>query len=268
MNNSHHNSSITAGSGTPLVFAAAPYLNAAPLTEAMRNRSDVTLIEQAPSTLSALLASGRADAALVPVVDLLCDGDLAMIDGLGVSADGKVASVLLECDGPPAEVKCLARDPRSHTSNLLAQILLRDHWKSQPVIICDGSGTPDARVIIGDRALCLPTNGKVHYDMAEAWQHMTGLPFVFAVWAHLKRHPYTAELTRLATEAYAEGRQSYDRIGQRFADQLRLSPEFCRNYLANHINYVIGEREQAAIQAFDLLLEKHRLTPMSKDAAT
>ncbi|MDP6630199.1 MAG: menaquinone biosynthesis protein [Kiritimatiellia bacterium] len=267
MNNAVHNPSLTPRPDAPLVFAAAPYLNAAPLTEAMRNRSDVTLIEQAPSTLSALLASGRADAALVPVVDLLYDADLAMIGGLGVSADGKVASVLLECDGPPAAVKRLAGDPRSHTSNLLAQLLLRDHWKSRPDLICDESGTPDATVIIGDRALCLPVSGKTRYDMAETWQQMTGLPFVFAVWACRKEHPYTTELTRLATEAYAQGRQACDAIGQRFAAQLKLSPEFCRDYLVNNIDHIIGEREQIAIQTFRRLLKKHRLTLANKDAS-
>ncbi|MBL7077653.1 MAG: menaquinone biosynthesis protein [Kiritimatiellae bacterium] len=251
----------------PLVFAAAPYLNAAPLTEGMRHRKDVTLVEKAPSALAACLASGHADAALVPVVDLLADPGLTMIDGLGVGADGKVVSVLLQCNCPPAEVRHLTPDPRSRTSNLLAQLLLRRHWGAPSVTLSTNGATADATVIIGDRAMGSRPAGHAEYDMAEEWKHMTGLPFVFAVWAYQRDHPRAAELARMATASYAAGMDTVDTIADRFAKRIGLTPDFCRTYLTHHIRYTIGDREQHAIDRFVTLLKQHGLTPSKEPTA-
>lgn len=246
----------------PLVFAAAPYLNSAPLTDGMHGRDDVRVITDVPSALAACLAAGHADAALVPVVDLIFDPGLTMIPGLGIGADGKVCSVVLRCSCPANGVRTLMTDPSSHTSNLLAQLVLRAHFGAGPLtLIEDTKMTADAAVIIGDRAIESHAAVAAEYDLGEVWHTMTELPFVFAVWAYRRGHPRAAELECVAKEAYAVGVVMIDAIAARSADRLGLPEAMCREYLSHCIRYTIGDRELRGIDEFRRLLNRHGLAP-------
>jgi predicted solute-binding protein len=110
-----------------------------------------------------------------------------MVPGLGICADGDVTSVLLQCRRPLSQVRVVELDPESRTSNTLVQVLMRDHFRISHSIrysLC--ADAADAHVCIGDRALCA-TRAAETYDLAGEWKKMTGLPFVFAVWA-VRRH--------------------------------------------------------------------------------
>ncbi len=245
-----------------IVFAAAPYLNAAPLTEGMRERDDVALIEDRPSALSDYVRDGRADAGLLPVVAVLVDPELAILDGLGVCADGAVRSVLLRCRRPIGEVRTVAGDPASRTSNLLALLLLRTRCQSNARLLPGGrTGDADAVVVIGDRALQVVPGGPGDIDLAEAWKDMTGLPFVFAVWAYRRGHPQARKLNRIATDSLAAGERARDAIAVRFAERLALPLPVCRDYLMSRVHYRIGEREQRAIAEFGRRLNDASLLP-------
>ena len=140
----------------PLVFAASSYFNSAPLIEGLRGRDEITVLEDVPSVILDYIRDGRADAGLLPIVDLFQNTGLEMIDGLGVCADGPVRSVILCANRPLDEVKTVAADPESRTSNLLAQLLLQTHLGSGAKVIRGASEKPcDASVVIGDRALTM-----------------------------------------------------------------------------------------------------------------
>ena len=52
------------------------------------------------------------------------------------------------------------------------------------------------------------------HDLAAMWKEMTGLPFVFAVWACRAGHPEADALTEIALAARAEGLRRIDELGQ------------------------------------------------------
>ncbi|MEN7973809.1 MAG: MqnA/MqnD/SBP family protein, partial [Verrucomicrobiota bacterium] len=140
--------------------------------------SRVQVINDHPANLVADLNARRADVALIPVVHLFSHPELTMIAGVGVAADGPVKSVLLKCNVPVDQVKTVLCDPASATSNILAELLLKNHY-GREVEMVDGDKA-DAVVVIGDRALCSDPAPAGDIDLAEAWKEMTGLPFVFA----------------------------------------------------------------------------------------
>lgn len=242
-----------------LRFATIPYANGMPLSHflpAVCPGAEVTC--GPPATLADLLLAGRTDAALMPVFDVLTHGELAMIDGLGVCADDEVQSVLLKCHRPLPEIRVVAMDPASHTSNALSGILLRRHFALDARMKYVREGEPfDAAVMIGDRALCAPPAPCGDIDLAGAWKQMTGLPFVFAVWGYRASGPRAEELAAIAHEAQQAGLAAIGELADLMSQRLGLPPKRCLAYLSKAIHYDVGPRERDAIALFGKLLKEH-----------
>ncbi|MCY2932426.1 MAG: menaquinone biosynthesis protein [Planctomycetota bacterium] len=230
---------------TPLRFASVPYANAAPLAAFL---PEGTVSYSPPAQLLAKLTSGQADAALIPVADFLTRPELVRLGNLGICADGAVRSVLLKCNKPLAEVCTVQADPASRTSNALVRVLMTHHFRCS-VELTDDPGA-DAAVVIGDRALTLPPAPAGDIDLAQAWKTMTGLPFVFAVWACRDGHPRREELGRLVAAAYTRGQGASHELARLWADKLNLPFQSVHEYLTRIIRYWIGPREEQALALF------------------
>ena len=231
------------------IFAGAPYSNSAPLVDHLREIDPrVRVMNDHPANLVADLNSGRADVALIPVVHLFSHPELVMIEGLGVAADGPVKSVLLKCNVPVDQIKTVARDPASATSNKLTELLLKKHY-GRDVKMVDGEAA-DAHVRIGDRALISEPAVAGDIDLAEAWKAMTGLPFVFAVWAVRKDFSEIESVTEIAHQACRVGLLSLDKIAMRYANKLGRSQAFWVDYLSHSIHYELSQNDQAGLECF------------------
>jgi len=238
-----------------IVFAGAPYSNSAPLVDKLIEVDPrVRVINDHPSNLVSDLNAGKADVALIPVVHLFSHPELTMIDGLGIAADGPVQSVLLKCNVPVNQIKTVARDPASATSNALAKLLLKKHY-GRDIEMVDGNDA-DAAVVIGDRALCSDPAPTSDIDLAEAWKEMTSLPFVFAVWAVRRDFPDIKAVTEIACTAYEAGMQSLEKIAERYADELGHSQSFWLDYLGNSIHYKLDGRDLEAMEQFQALISR------------
>jgi len=239
-----------------LVFAGAPYSNSAPLVEKLMEVDPrVRVINDHPARLVDDLNSGRADVALIPVVHLFGHPELVMLEGLGVAADGPVKSVLLKCSKPMGQIKTVARDPASATSNALAGLLLTNYFKQQ-VEMCNFpvNEKPDAAVVIGDRALCSDPAPAGDIDLAEAWSKWTELPFVFAVWAVRKDFRQIGAVTEIARNAYEAGFRCTEQIAERYAEKLGGPLAFWVDYLDHSIHYKLDARDMEGLERFRELL--------------
>jgi chorismate dehydratase len=185
------------------------------------------------------------------VAALFATPAFAPIAGLGICAEKRVRSVLLRCRHPLAKIRTVELDPASRTSNALARVLFRRHWK-QPVRFAAGplAVPADAAVVIGDRALCEPPGPAGDLDLAEHWNRLTGLPFVFAVWAHRRDHPHATALARCVHAAKVAGVALIPELARLQAAKLGLSEDVCRDYFATCIYYDTGPREVLAMERF------------------
>ncbi len=239
---------------TTTTFGAVPYLNAAPLVHFLGDRrDDVRVVYDRPAALLAPLLDGRLDAALVPIVDIFAHAELQPIDGIGICADGDVQSVLLKCYRPLNEVRTVAPDPASKTSNALAKILLAEHFGQS--VTFEGESDPDAAVVIGDRAMCEPPAPHGDIDLAGQWKAMTSLPFVFAVWAHRRDHPNPQALSRIAHDARGAGLAAIAGLADEYARKLDLDASRCIEYLTASLSYDVVSREIEGMQRFREMYE-------------
>src|ERR1044072_400650 len=174
-------------------IAASSYLNAAPLCYsfiygAQKERCKF-LSDAAPARCSELLAEGRADAALIPVIEYQRVRGLEIAPGACVSSKASVRSALLASRRPIARRGSGALDPSSRPSAALIQIILSrfyglsPSYRTSPPRIEEMLETDDAALIIGDPAMLIDRSSLYVYDLAEEWRKHTGLPFVFAFWA-------------------------------------------------------------------------------------
>lgn len=240
-----------------VVFGASAYANAVPLSRFIREVCPVArMVQDVPAALPEKLLGGAVDVALIPVAALLTEPRMEMIPGIGVCAKAAVWSVLLKLHRPVVQVRTVQSDPASRTSNALAGIILARRYGLRGKLRSPGPGeTPDAEVMIGDRALCAPAAPCGDLDLGAEWNAMTGLPFVFAVWACRAGEPRKEEFTRIAARARDAGVAALDRLAQSEAERLRLPLARCREYFTLCIHYQVGPRELDAIRLFGELLK-------------
>jgi len=242
-----------------LRIGAISYLNTRPLTFGLQQAAAegrIELTQTNPAELTELLERGQLDVSLLSVAALERVPDIEVVPGLGIATSGVCRSVLLISRGPVSQIKTLALDGHSHTSNRLAQILCRCRWNCAPRTVA-GAETlgkslelADAAVRIGDKALfeSVPAGCEVH-DLSELWMQETGLPFVFAVWV-TRRGLLDDALTALLNNSLNAGLAAVDDIAADYRWQGKAYPEIAREYLTRHIHYRIGADETRALDLF------------------
>ncbi len=262
-----------------LRLGCVPFLNAKPLIAGLEGRRDVRIVFAPPSRLAGLLRRGWVDAALLPVVDCFREPGFRPVAGVGIVARGKAGSVRLLLRRPVREVRTLALDRNSHTSNALARVWLAGRHGVRPrVSTWDPARTPfgrlrtDAAVVIGDNAFRPEMRGIVSIDLAEAWRRWTGLPFVFAVWAvggtspstgsgpsrfrpggpvgARRPLPHPGQIIRLLRAARDRGLRARKAIALAEGPKVQLSPGAAFRYLSKQLSYRAGRREERAVRAF------------------
>ncbi len=253
---------------SPVRVGAVNYLNTKPLIcdlEALA--PDAELMLDVPSRLADLLAEGRLDVALIPVIEYFRAGTYSVVPGLSIASNGPVLSVTLFSRVGWSGIRRVALDAGSRTSAALAQVLLRKRYGVRPEVVslpmdrAAEDADADAVLLIGDRAMraCLP--GFRHaFDLGQEWRDWTGLPFVYAFWA-VRPGAVLGPVEAALHEAKRRGLEQVGPIAAREAPRLGLDAGFCRRYLSNIIHFDLGPREQAGLHHYYMLACELGLAP-------
>lgn len=241
----------------PFKVGSVPYLNAAPLTRGLEEQISF----MPPAKLAEKLRADELDAALVSITEVLLTDRYDILDGIAVASLGEVQSVFLAHRQPLAEIKEVYCDPASLAGLNLLKVLLAEHGL-KPVLkpLPDYKSAAELQnvFLIGDPALEFVRGHHPHeiWDLGTAWYELTGLPFVYAVWA-LRRIP-NDQLRRRLREAKNFGLDTLDYI---ISSRTEFDYDFRKDYLEWHIHYHLGTEERRGIAKFIELLGKHGLGP-------
>jgi predicted solute-binding protein len=253
---------VQAGAGRTRL-AAVSYVNAWPLVAGLADDPDIAFVTATPAQVAELLRRGEVDAGLVPSIELLRQRDLQPVGGSGISAFGPVDSVLLMLRRAPHDVRTLALDPASRTSQALAVLVLEQVFGARPACFeadpgrAWAEGRADAVLVIGDRALEMRASCAPVLDLADAWTRWTGLPFVFAVWAAGAVAAATrAKLENALEAASRRGRETIGALARRAAMRGPLDEAGFQVYLSRRIRYGLGEWEMRGLRRFLELAER------------
>ncbi len=255
---------------------AVNFLNTAPLVYGMAHgpqRGAVELQFAVPSECARRVESGAADVGLVPVIEMQRQG-LTAVPTIGIACRGPVRSILLISKTPFGEIRTLATDSNSRTSVELSRIVLARRYGTEPAVapmppdLDSMLAQADAALLIGDSALAVDPAGAglAVLDLGAEWFDMTGLPFVFALWAGPAGR-VSAELAAVLEASCSCGLSHLDRIIEEEAARRPLPRSLIERYLRGNIVYRLGEREHEGLQLYlryarqmdDLVLTEGRL---------
>jgi chorismate dehydratase len=249
-------------------IGSVPYLNARPLIYGIEDK--VTLCT--PARLADLMFRNQFDAGLVPVAEILVHDQYDILDGIAIASRGPVASVFLAHREPIEKLRRIAVDPASRTSVWLLRTLLKIGYHIEPEFYPRPSGAKlsehEAMMLIGDEAIWYATRNGAQpvWDLGEAWAELTGLPFVFAVWAVqrgvFKVGGHRPPLQSLLRRAKADGLAHIEDIVQ---DATEATPEFLREYYTRNVWYELGAAEKQGLARFQQYLKELGLIEKAHD---
>jgi chorismate dehydratase len=169
---------------------------------------------------------------------------------------------------PWQQVDRLALDEGSRTSQALARVWLDAAHGVRPrrveslaLGVSPLESTADAVLVIGDRAMRTTTAGFLaSVDLSEAWNSLTGLPFVFAFWV-VRPDCEFPELTLHFQLAKALGLHRVHEIAAAASLRLGLPDETCLDYLTRTLSYHLSEPEIAGFDRFHRMAALLDLAP-------
>ncbi len=235
---------------------AVSYLNTKPLIfgfdEGMM-KDEVELIVDYPSKIADYLVEDKIDIGLVPVVTIPRLQEHYIISDYCISCDGEVASVALFSEVPIEDIKTILLDYQSRTSVALLKILLRDHWKINPLLLDTAKDFTDringttGGLIIGDRAIEQRSKSKFIYDLGLHWKLHTGLPFVFAAWVSNKS--MTISFIKKFNEANSLGLKNLDNVIAGISN-LMINEFNIHDYFTSFIKYDLSSQKKQGMELF------------------
>jgi chorismate dehydratase len=243
----------------PFRVGSVPFLNAAPLVRGIEDE----LILATPAKLAEMLQRDELDAGLVSITEVLFHDRYDVLDGMAIASLGEVQSVFLAYRRPLEEAKEIFCDTASLTSVNLLRVLLAERGLKpalKPLPDYAAAAGLDYVLLIGDAALDFLREPRPHeiLDLGAAWLELTGLPFVYAVWA-LRRGIENSELRRQLRAARDFGLDTLDSI---IRSRTEYDYNFRKDYLGWHIHYHLGTDEKRGLAKFSELLRKHGLGPV------
>jgi chorismate dehydratase len=251
----------------PVLFriTSIDYLNAAPLNYGFKHGlgfkdfGGFHLIFQTPSACSDSLHDGKVDAGLISSIECLRIHGLKIVPGLCIASPRRVRSVVILSKVPPRSIKTLALDASSRSSAVLAQIILRERYGTQPSITEMPPNLEamlkerDAALMIGDKAMKADRQGLMALDTAEEWHAWTGLPFVFALWAirlDAPRLDSPGGVGPFFHQSFELGKQNLENIIDQASHDIGWTKQEIREYLTENLSYELGKAEMESMALF------------------
>jgi chorismate dehydratase len=281
-----------------LRISIVQYLNTAPLVWGFTHgplQGKYDLSFTVPSQCAEALRAGAADIAIIPAIEYQRIPDLVVLPDLAIASKQRVHSLLLIAKKPIEQVRRIALDRSSRSTQALTRILCAEHWKITPefaeadpeldVMLRDA----DAALLIGDPALRLSvaaeTEAKrgaageqicagssigfagaqsVHvYDIVEQWRRLTNLPAVLAIWAG-RREVLTPDVAADFAASRDFGMTHITEISTAASREMQLSPAVLADYLRQNIDFSLGEKNCRGLELFFRLAAKLQLIPAAK----
>jgi len=253
---------------TNLRVSLIDYVNTWPLTWGFLQGAGerVELLHDTPAACAARLARGEVDAGLIPAVEAARIPGVRLVRGVGIAARERVRSVLLVSRRPlvgdSVSIRTVALDVSSRSSAAMVRILLRELFRLDPEYheavpdLAEMLRHHDAALLIGDPALLADLEGLHVLDLAEGWRRLTGLPFVFAVWAV---RPSVLPEPFLWSRDYAQ--RHFPELVDAAVLRTGLSRETLLEYLGSNLHHDLDETDEKGLAEFYLRAHRHGLIP-------
>lgn len=249
------------------------YINCEPVYYAFEHGhvpAECDITDGTPAELNGRLRDGDLDVSVVSVMEPALRPDAyRLLPDLAIACDGPVESVLLVSRRPPEDLdgRLVALSRHSLTSVYLVKLLLEKAYRVQPRYTeGDTMADAQARLVIGDDALRLGPRYPHSVDLGRAWYTLTGLPFVFAVWA-VRAEVWTGAPAEVRALHHAlQAAKAYTRTHPKTMlalaqERVGLPAEACRRYLQERLCFDLASRHLEGLRTFLTMLAEAGVLP-------
>lgn len=247
---------------TDASIGAPPYLNCKPLIYGIESEVKLAV----PSRLTDLFQKRQLQVVLAPVVEFFRNPRAVILPDIAIASDGPVGSVRFFYKNKPHDVRKVALDSSSRTSEMLLRLILKEKYGVEPEFTAASSridfqnSVYDGILVIGDRALELLQKFP-SFDLGKTWQELTHLPFVYACWLMDTDQDGKKVFTKLI-RAKERGLQCIDQIAE---ENELLATADAKRYLTENIRFNLGKKEIEGVETFQNLLVQAGLLEAEKE---
>lgn len=235
-------------------ISAVSYTNTKPFIYGINNseiKNKIELSLDIPADCAQKLIDNQIDIGLIPVAAIPFVPNANIIGAYCIGSVGAVNSVFIFSNVPAQEIKTVKLDPQSRTSNNLARVLLKFHFKAEVEFTTNQTAKTDAIVLIGDRTFGRKKDFKFAYDMGEEWMNLTGLPFTYAAWVANKTIP------KLFIEEFDEALKfGLDHRKEVLQELPKLTNFDLADYLNNRLDFELTTDKRKALSLFLEYIER------------
>src|SRR5277367_7141031 len=118
-----------------LRISIVKYLNTAPLVWGFTNgpfAGKYALSFTVPSQCAEAMSTGAADIAIIPAIEYQRIPNLVVLPNLAIASQNRVRSLLIIAKEPIEQVRSMALDRSSRSTQALTRVLAAEHWKISP----------------------------------------------------------------------------------------------------------------------------------------
>jgi chorismate dehydratase len=251
------------------------YMNVAPIYHGLDNGMRpawLKMVTAPPAVLNRMLERGVLDISPVSISAYAANQqDWLLLPDLSISCMGEVMSVILVSNETIDRLHrqdVILTDESSTAVELLKLLLamqgIKPNYRMKAIRKPhDVQDKAQAALIIGDAALSASWSRHFKYvfDLGEMWQHATGLPFVFAVWAVRRvfaetRPQVVASVCDYFQRSRADGIKHSREIAAHATHKLGLSQQLFEIYF-NKLSYNLDAQKIEGAKRFFQELQAH-----------
>jgi chorismate dehydratase len=267
-----------------LRISIVQYLNTAPLVWGFTNgplAGKYDLSFTVPAQCAEALRSGGADIAIIPAIEYQRIPNLVVLPDLAIAAQNRVRSLLIVSKKPIEQVRSIALDRSSRSTQALTRILAAEHWKIDPEFFETEPDLramlekADAAMLIGDpalrmsitiekkstvspqgRAICqaatlgIASHEIFHiYDVVGEWHKFSSFPAVMALWA-ARPEIVTPEVLGDFASSRDFGLSQIAAISLEASRELELPQKALESYLRHNIDFSLGEENRRGLERY------------------
>lgn len=267
-----------------LRISIVEYLNTAPLVRGFTHgplQGKYELSFTVPSQCAEALRNRQVDIAIIPAIEYQRIDGLVILPDLSIASKKSVRSLLLISKKPIQEVKRIALDCSSRSTQALTKILCAKRWHILPDFLEMEPDLPamlekaDAALLIGDRALHFALSGTsldevkgppkyFVYDMVEKWRALTSLPAVLAVWAGWPE-VLSKDVVRDFQDSLGFGLRQLKQISEDAALRMKLPAGELWRYLTENIDYSLDAENLRGLRRYYDLAAEIGIIPQTRE---
>ncbi|MDX2176228.1 MAG: MqnA/MqnD/SBP family protein [Candidatus Sumerlaeia bacterium] len=225
------------------------------------NLRSAAVAEGTMAEVRGMMLDGAADIAFLPAADILINPNLMLVTCGGITVNGASNLILLASKVLPSEVGRVLVDSNDMGAIGLAQYVLASKLRIRPEFYqaeaplnpahFDFNADPhDAYLLTGLNAVIVRRQAFAWAnDLTQAWQEMTGAPFVLWGWA-VNKGTAIGTIDKEITELVRRNSFELPAMARRYAEEHSLPAASVEAFLARVLKTDLGTNEITSMRRF------------------